>query len=110
MIFEPTGLMRLDGMMLPGNGWPVSGSLIVTGTPPRVTAEKSPFFSASVGTRNEFCCGWLLTYFSPADQKTVLFLRIGPPNPPPPFFHSSGTFFWPWSFGISNWLLSEVAR
>src|SRR5690349_18734346 len=102
--------MRLDGMTLLGNGCPVSGSRITTGTPLRVRPEKSPLRSALVGTRNAFCCGWLLMYFSPALQKNVLFLMIGPPKPPPPFFHSSGTFGWFCSFGISSCSASEVGR
>src|SRR6478735_3276089 len=97
-------------MTLPGNGWPVSGSMIVCSAPLRVVCEKSPLRSAVVGTRNEFCCGWLLTYFSPADQKNVLLFTIGPPKPPPPFFHSTGTFFWPWSLGISSCSDSPVGR
>src|SRR5689334_24245116 len=91
-----------DGILLPGKFCPVSGFLIVIGAPLRVTAEKSPVSSAAVGTRNVLCCGCLSTYFSPANQKNVLFLIIGPPTPPPPSRQYSGTLGWPCSFGIRS--------
>src|ERR1044071_5343647 len=72
IIFWPTGLIRLAGMMLPGNGTPVSGSRMTTAFPLRRRPEKSPPRSAIVGTRKMFCCGWLLTGFSPGE----------PPAPP----------------------------
>src|SRR5207245_8539298 len=87
-----------------GKFWPVRGSLIVTCAPLRVTPRKSPVNSAPVGTRKELACGWLSTYFSPANQKKVLFFAIGPPKPPPPLRQYSGTLAWPWSLGISSWL------
>src|SRR5581483_4030090 len=106
----PTGLRRLAGITLPGNGWPVSGSLIVTCWPLRVTPLKLPESSAAVGTRNVFCCGWLSTYFSPANQKNVLFFTIGPPPPPPPSRQYSGAFGCPFSFGMSSSLTVDSGR
>src|SRR3954470_13709224 len=103
-IARPTGSRREAGIWLPGKGRPVNGSLIVIGWPLRVIPAKLPASSAAVGTRNAACCGWLSTYFSPANQKKVLFLTIGPPPPPPPLRQYSGTFGWPCSFGISSWL------
>jgi hypothetical protein len=52
----------------------------------------------------------LLTYFSPAIQKNVLFFTMGPPPPPPPFRQYSGTFFWPRSFGMSSCSTSDSGR
>ncbi len=46
------GSMRLAGMMLPGNGWPVSGSLITV-----VVSEKFPERSAAVSDRIELVPG-----------------------------------------------------
>src|SRR4051794_28540067 len=103
-IARPTGSSRLAGIWLLGNGSPVSGSLMTTCDPLRVTPAKLPASSAAVGTRNDACCGWLSTYFSPANQKNVLFLMIGPPPPPPPLRQYSGTLGCPCSFGISSWL------
>ena len=41
--------------MLPGKGWPVRGSLMMTRFPlASVNAEKSPLRSAAVGTSAEF--------------------------------------------------------
>ena len=45
MIFFAAGSMRSAGMTLPGNGWPVSGSL-----DDEVAPEKSPLRMAAVGT------------------------------------------------------------
>ena len=108
--FRATRLMRVAGITFPWNGSPVAGSLITESTPLRVRPEKSPRFSASVGSAKEFACGWLSTYFSPANQKNVLFLTIGPPPPPPPLRQYSGTFGWPSTFGISNWPTYFVGR
>ena len=47
-----TGLMRAAGMALFGNGWPVSGSLMVM----LFSCEKSPARMAAVGT----LCRWKL--------------------------------------------------
>ncbi len=71
-------------MALPGTAGPVKRILMTCIAPPRVVSEKSPASSAVVGTRYEFACGWSSMYFSPANQKNVLFLMIGPPPPPPP--------------------------
>src|SRR5437773_11635773 len=100
----------LDGILLPANACPVSGFLIVTGAPLRVKAEKSPPNSAAVGTTNVLCCGWLSTYFSPANQKNVLFLTIGPPTPPPPLRQYSGTFGCPCTLGINSSLTNLSGR
>src|SRR5947207_5600812 len=106
-IARPTGFSRLAGIWLPGNGRPVSGSLIWTCAPLRVTPLKLPASSAAVGTRNVLLCGWLSTYFSPATQKNVLFFTIGPPAPPPPLRQYSGTFGCPCSLGISSSCTSD---
>src|SRR4051812_50070623 len=81
---RPTGFRRLAGIWLFGNGRPGSGSLIVTCGPLRGTPLKLPASSAAVGTRKLACCGWVLAYFLPANQKKVFFFQIGPPPPPPP--------------------------
>ncbi|PYQ54528.1 MAG: hypothetical protein DMF78_05565 [Acidobacteria bacterium] len=47
---RPLGLKRLAGTMLPGNGRPVTGSLITTSRPALSKVwEKSPLLSRSVG-------------------------------------------------------------
>src|SRR4051812_13023112 len=94
--------MRSDGMMLFVNGSPVSGSLMVTALPLLITPLKLPAISAAVGTVFEADCGCLSMYFSPAIQKNVLFLKIGPPNPPPPSRQSSGVLGMPDTFGMSS--------
>ena len=82
----------------------------MTCAPLRVTPLKLPASSAAVGTRNVLLCGWLSTYFSPANQKNVLFFTIGPPPPPPPLRQYSGTFTWPRIFGISSCSTSDSGR
>src|SRR5689334_19130020 len=101
----------LDGILLPGNGWPVAGFLIVIAAPLFVVRPlKSPASSAAVGTVVDVDCGCLSVYFSPANQKNVLFLKIGPPKPPPPSRQISGLFGNPDTFGISNCSTIDVGR
>ena len=45
-----TLLRRFDGIILPGNGWPVSGSLITIGVSRDKRCEKSPVLICVVGT------------------------------------------------------------
>src|SRR5262245_9695729 len=76
-------------MMLPGKGWPVSGSRMVTGLPLLFTlCEKLPWRSSAVGTR-VWCrlFGDVRRWYSWLKKKNSFFLSslnpgklTGPPN------------------------------
>jgi len=62
------------------------------------------------GTENALACGWRSVYFSPANQKKVLFLTIGPPTPPPPLRQYSGRNGSWFRLGMSSWSCSASGR
>ena len=78
-IARPSGVMRLAGMMLPGNGCPVSGSrigvLISLKSPARILVVGSV---RSVGVVKRSIC-----FHSTPPKKNSLSLMIGPPSAPP---------------------------
>ena len=68
--------MRSAGMMLPGNGWPVSGSLIAV-----LRALKSPRSIAVVGSvRNVGVVSRRIFFHSSPPKKNSLLLTAGPPK------------------------------
>ena len=69
------GSNRFLGIWLPGNGWPVWGSRIVTPAP-----EKSPLRIATLGVLNTTSC-WLRSRNpSKLDMKNNLFVPLNSPG------------------------------
>ena len=62
-------------MTLPGNGWRVSGSMIVR--------EKRPCRAASVGSVDTVVVWRRMRLRSTSPKKNVRLRRIGPPTAPP---------------------------
>jgi len=77
----PPGLIRFDGTMPPGNGWPVSGSIgSCSEQPGRPGPLKSPRRSASLGTKDVLTSLRLSLFHSCETKKWSLSFRIGPPT------------------------------
>ncbi len=87
MIPMPLADKRSDGMMLPGNGWPVSGSRMICGELKNGFVPsswlKSPRRIASVGTVAVFVATWKKSTHSCAPKKNSLSLNISPGIGPP---------------------------
>jgi hypothetical protein len=85
---RPSAVIRLAGMMLPGNGCPVSGSRIGV-----LNALKLPCRIARVGSVR--CVGFvdrrMYRHSSPAKKNSFPF-TIGPPRLPPKLLYFSGAF------------------
>ena len=86
----PAGLIRLAGMMLPGNGWPVRGSFGICGVQPASRLPlKFPALSSAVGTKPLRTEVLVSLFFSYERKKCSLSLMMGPPNVAPQSSHFS---------------------
>ena len=87
-IAMPFGLRRSAGMMLPWNGWPVSGSLMIRAPLKNPLAGsssslKSPVRIFAVGTVAVFVDTWNWCAHSWAAKKKNLSLKTSPGTGPP---------------------------
>src|SRR5438105_15611195 len=85
-------LKRVGLMKLFGNGWPLLGSIRLTGLPLDWQAAdskvlKSPPVAAAVGTKLSVCGGAVRVRVAwKPENRNSLSLRIGPPTVPPNWF------------------------
>src|SRR6188768_3517733 len=83
IIAWPPGLIRSGGMMFPGKGWPVRGSMGVGEEQPGRLLLKLPARSSAVGTNDVRTSLRLSLFHSRETKKWSLSLMMGPPKVPP---------------------------